>query len=395
MTHLTIGGSDLDSNGREEAARELLDLLVEIDSTGWYPRLEVTRPWSEHNPVIVGEMARPGAIGTYLRRELGTLLDLGATVSVAPARRAFSFDDPLFFDAVDEERFDLRAKKLFLFGPERMALSLNRLEHYTGTPAEWFQRHILFTNYAMHIEAFRERFPEAEGPRRDGVQMPAWHHRTDNDTGVTIVNIGVGPSNAKTATDHIAVLRPDTMMMIGHCGGLRNHQEIGDFVLATSYLRDDHVLDSVLPTNIPVVPTARYNRFLVEELEERDTSFRMGTVFTTADRNWELNQEAPLAAMRAARCVAVDMESATVATNGFRYRIPNATLLCVSDKPMHAAPKLSDSAAEFYANSKNIHLDIALRCLDRVREVHPRGLPTQDIRSSVEPLLGGDRVNND
>lgn len=390
MAELTITGSELGKKARRAAAADLLDALVAIDADGWYPRIEVQRPWSEHNPVIVGEMARPGAIGWYLRRELKALLKLGARITVLPSRPALSFDDPLFFDAVDEQRFDLRAKKLFLFGPERMALSLNRIAHYTGTPAESFQRHILFTNYRMHVEAFLERFPDAERPTRDGVQMPAYHAPAEDHSGVTLVNIGVGPSNAKTATDHIAVLRPDTMMMIGHCGGLRNRQRIGDYVVATSFLRNDHVLDDVLPTRIPVVPTARLNRLLIDELEERGSEFRMGTVYTTADRNWELNQQEPLAEMRLARCVAVDMESATVAANGFRYRIPNATLLCVSDKPMHAAPKLSGPAADFYANSKQIHLDIALATLDRVRELHPRGLPTQDIRSYVEPLIGGD-----
>lgn len=82
------------------------------------------------------------------------------------------------------------------------------------------------------------------------------------------------------------------------------------------------------------------------------------------------------------------MESATVAANGFRYRIPTATLLCVSDKPLHASPKLAAGAAAFYEASKRKHLDIALDCLDRVRGEHPGGLPTHDIRSPDEPLLG-------
>lgn len=177
MAELTITGSELGKKARRAAAADLLDALVAIDADGWYPRIEVERPWSEHNPVIVGEMARPGAIGWYLRRELKALLKLGARITVLPSRPALSFDDPLFFDAVDEQRFDLRAKKLFLFGPERMALSLNRIAHYTGTPAESFQRHILFTNYRMHVEAFLERFPDAERPTRDGAAPR--HHDDD------------------------------------------------------------------------------------------------------------------------------------------------------------------------------------------------------------------------
>lgn len=41
------------------------------------------------------------------------------------------------------------------------------------------------------------------------------------------------------------MLRPDVWLMIGHCGGLRESQAIGDYVLAHAYLRDDHVLDAV------------------------------------------------------------------------------------------------------------------------------------------------------
>ena len=378
----------LDPEQIDAAVTRLLDVLDAIDAEGWYAALEVERPWSEHNPRISGEFARPAAVRRYLHRELTALLRMGALVRARPSRPALTFDDPDLFGALDEDRFDLRAKKLFLFGPERMALSLDRLSHYCGTPAESFERHVLFTNYSMHVEAFRERFPDADGPDRDGVQMPAWHHHTPAGDGVSLVNIGVGPANAKTITDHTAVLRPDTMLMIGHCGGLRNHQNIGDFVLATAHLRADHVLDDVLPTSIPVIPNHRLNTFLLAALEERNAPYRLGVVHTTDNRNWEFNQRVTTSEVRTARCVAIDMESATIAANGFRYRVPTATLLCVSDKPLHASPKLSAGAVRFYQASKRNHLDIALACLDRVRREHPDGLPTHDIRSADEPLLG-------
>jgi AMP nucleosidase len=263
----SVDGAELASASLGPAVERLIDALARVDQDGWYAALEVTRPWSAHNPQITGEFARPSAVRRYLRRELIALLRRGATVKARPSRRALAFDDPAFFAALDEEQFDLRAKKLFLFGPERMALSLDRLSHYCGTPAESFERHVMFTNYSMHVDAFRARFPDAEGPDRE-VQMPAWHHRLPDGDGVSLVNIGVGPANAKTLTDHLAVLRPDTMLMIGHCAGLRNHQQLGDFVLATSYLRRDHVLDEVLPQAVPVVPSLRLNRFLLDALAD-------------------------------------------------------------------------------------------------------------------------------
>jgi AMP nucleosidase len=368
--------------------QRLCDAMEEAGRAGRYPRLTVERPWSAHNPVLEGEFASPNAIRWYLERELGRLAARGARISVGPGREALDLHDPNLAAAVDETRWDLRRKKLFLFAPERMALSIDRLEHYTGTSAESFQRYVLLTNYSWHVEEFRAALPAATGPDADGRQMPAWHYTLPGRCGVTIVNIGVGPSNAKTLTDHLAVLRPDLVLMIGHCAGLRNRQEIGDLVLATGYLRDDHVLDAMLPLSVPVVSNHTLNALLLGELTGRGLRSRMGIVYTTADRNWELHLALAEERLRQSRAIAVDMESATVAANGFRYRIPTATLLAVSDKPLHAQPKLSADAQRFYGASRRQHVEIAISVTVRVRQLYPGGLPASDLRSADEPLLG-------
>jgi AMP nucleosidase len=218
--------------------------------------------------------------------------------------------------------------------------------------------------------------------------MPAWHHPLPGRAGLTMVNIGVGPSNAKTLTDHLAVLRPDLVLMIGHCAGLRNHQEIGDLVLATAYMRDDRLLDDILPLSIPVASNHTLNTLLLDEVNARGLRSRMGIVFTTANRDWELNLGSVAERLRLSRSIAVDMESATVAANGFRYRIPTATLLAVSDKPLHASPKLSSEAQDFYTASRRQHVEIAIAVAEKARKMYPGGLPTADIRSADEPLLG-------
>jgi len=358
------------------------------DQAGRYPQLTVERPWSVHNPVLEGEFACPRAIRWYLKRELGRLAARGARISVDPGREALDLRDPGLASAVDETRWDLRRKKLFLFAPERMALSIDRLQHYTGTPAESFQRYVLLTNYSWHVEEFRAILPGCSGPDSDGRQMPAWHHKLPGRSGVSIVNIGVGPSNAKTITDHLAVLRPDLVLMIGHCAGLRNHQDVGDLVLASGYLRDDHVLDDMLPLGVPVVSNHTLNTLLLGEVTARRLRSRMGTVYTTANRNWEFDLAVVEERLRLSRALAVDMESATVAANGFRYRIPTATLLAVSDKPLHAEPKLSAAAQSFYEASRRQHVEIAISVADRVRRLYPDGLPAADLRSADEPLLG-------
>lgn len=364
------------------------DELEAIYEDGSYPLLEVTRPWSGYNPMIAGELARPAALRRYLERELALLCADGATLTVRPSRPRLAIDDPLLLRAADETAWDLKQKKLFLFSAERMELSLERLVHYTGTEPEDFQRFVLLTNYDMHVEAFRERYPDALAPR-PGAQMPAHHAVGTDGGGVSLVNIGVGPSNAKTLTDHVAVLRPDLFLMIGHCAGLRNRQDIGDFVLARSFLRADRVLDDALSISVPVVSNHHVNRSLYAALDRRSLAYRFGTVYTTADRNWELHLRSVLPEIEAARAVAVDMESATVAANGFRYRIPNATLLCVSDKPLHGSPKLGDQAQTFYEHSKRVHLDVALEAVESLRRAHPLGIPNDDIRSADEPLIGG------
>ena len=356
---------------------------------GSYSKITVTRHWSKHNPIISGEMARPSAYRWYLRRELLKLALQGADIQIEPSRARIDLTSPSLLKKIDESDLDITCKKLFLFGPERVELSIQRLEHYTGTKPEDFQRYVLMTNYKMHMDAFETIFPDCEKPCRLDVQMPAYHHKTDHSDGVSIVNIGVGPSNAKNFTDHIAVLRPDAMLMVGHCAGIRNHQEIGDFVLASGYMRNDRVLDDALPLSVPVTPSFLLNRYLVRVLEERNLTYRVGVVYTTVDRNWELTLRGTLDDLNASRSVAVDMESATVAANGFRYRIPSATLLCVSDKPLHGKPKVPDEAKKFYNETKKQHISVAVSAIELARQDFPDGLPNSDIRAMDEPLMGG------
>ncbi len=215
--------------------------------------------------------------------------------------------------------------------------------------------------------------------------MPAYHAPIEENLGVSIVNIGVGPSNAKTVTDHLAVLRPDAMIMVGHCGGLRNHQEIGDFVLASGYMRDDQVLDEMIPLNVPIIPNFIMNSLLRDELSRRDLPFRQGTVFTTGNRNWEFAKKRYEKLFGLSRSIAIDMESATIAVNGFRYRIPHASLLAVSDKPLHGRPKAAREAREFYERSKELHLDIVLGAIDFSRNRYPQASRTTPSAAPTNP----------
>lgn len=385
---LCIKAGEGEANLRERVADACrrMEKIYELDC---YSKITVVRHWSRHNPTISGEVARPSAYRWYLQRELLKLALQGAEIQVQPSRARIDLHSPSLLHKIDESDFDITRKKLFLFGPERVDLSVERLEHYTGTQAEDFQRYILLTNYRMHMDAFQSMFPDCVRPSRPDVQMPAYHQKKEDSDGVSIVNIGVGPSNAKNATDHVAVLRPDAVLMVGHCAGVRNHQEIGDYVLASGYMRGDRLLDEALPPSVPITPSFLLNRYLARVLEERTLPYRVGVVYTTADRNWELALRGTLENLQASRSVAVDMESATVAANGFRYRIPTATLLCVSDKPLHGKPKLPQGASSFYHETKQQHISVALAAIELARQEFPDGLPNSDIRALNEPLIGG------
>jgi AMP nucleosidase len=212
-------------------------------------------------------------------------------------------------------------------------------------------------------------------------------------SGITMVNIGVGPANAKTITDHIAVLRPHAWIMLGHCAGLRNTQQLGDYVLAHGYVREDHVLDEDLPLWVPIPPLAEIQLALegavadVTQLHgyELKRIMRTGTVASTDNRNWELlPQREPERRFSQSRAVALDMESATIAANGFRFRVPYGTLLCVSDKPLHGELKLPGMANQFYRERVDQHLRIGLRAIERLRVNRAGQLHSRKLRSFAE-----------
>lgn len=309
---------------------------------------------------------------------------------------------------------------LSLFSAERVDYSLHRLRHYTGTDARYFQNFVLFTNYQRYIDEFavycqkqveagnalrfvepgnrvheRGKTPE-QPPLAKLPQMPTYHLVQPNSQGITLVNIGVGPSNAKTITDHLAVLRPHVWLMIGHCGGLRSNQRLGDYVLAHAYLRDDQVLDDMLPREIPVPPIAEVQVAMTRAVSEVTGAdgqvlkerLRTGTVVTTSDRNWELRFAQQVQRFNQSRAIAIDMESATIAANGYRFRVPYGTLLCVSDRPLHGEIKLPGMADAFYEERVSQHLQIGIRALELLREEAQNGtLHSRKLRSFTEPAF--------
>ncbi len=322
---------------------------------------------------------------------------------------------------------------LSLFTAPRIDMSVLRLRHYTGTNAAHFQNYVIFTNYQFYIdefikiahetmersdhEAVREARSEycafvepgnvitynkniddntpdfgGDGARRLP-QMPAFHLKRPDGSGITMVNIGVGPSNAKTITDHIAVLRPHAWIMLGHCAGLRNTQSLGDYCLAHGYLREDNVLYRDLHPSIPIPALSEIQLALEQAVGEvtglkgyeLKKIMRTGTVASVDDRNWELRPSIRKnARLSQSRAIALDMESGTIAANGFRFRVPYGTLLCVSDKPLHGMLKLPGMADNFYRNRVEQHLRIGLLTMALLRKTGSERLHSRKLRSFNE-----------
>jgi AMP nucleosidase len=314
---------------------------------------------------------------------------------------------------------------LSLFTAARVDYSLQRLRHYTGTSPHWFQNIVLITNYQFYIDEFVRLGHEAMADagseyiafvepgnvvtRRTGLpaeagdelgmppprlpQMPGYHLLRADRSGITMVNIGVGPANAKNITDHIAVLRPHAWIMLGHCAGLRNSQQLGDYVLAHGYVREDHVLDEELPLWVPIPALAEIQKALQQAVQDVTHAegadlkriMRTGTVASTDNRNWELlpgNQAQRRFSQ--SRAIALDMESATIAANGFRFRVPYGTLLCVSDKPLHGEIKLPGMANHFYRERVDQHLRIGIRAVELLRAEGSSQLHSRKLRSFSE-----------
>ncbi len=379
-------------------------------------------------PVEIGEFSESIPIHFAYRRDINVaamLSDGGNPRVQRPVRDVFDTPDlAAMDDAIANStlpRLPGTTEPLALFRAARVDYSLHRLFHYSGTDPEHFQNFVIFTNYQFYVDLFarlgHERMASGHsssdafvepgnvirrnarlGGGTSGVvpermpQMPAFHLVEPGYRGITMINIGTGPSNARTITDHVAVLRPHAWLMLGHCAGLSNSQKLGDYILAHGYMREDHVLDNELPPRVPIPALAEMQVALeaaVGEVTglagfELKSVMRTGTVASVDNRNWEIGDPAIIRRLSQSRAIALDMESATIAANGFRFRVPYGTLLCVSDKPLHGEIKLAGMAGEFYRQRVNQHLEIGLKALEKLKAQDWERLHSRKLRSFAE-----------
>ena len=448
-----VDGTTPDPRAREQGAYAYPNLRLRYAANGPSPRLARAFARFSRDGIYESTITRPDLFAPYLTEQLSLLLtDFEIEIEVSRSSKEIPYpyvlDGSVELDGSTSSAAEIAryfpstelasigdeiadgvwasepggARPLTLFDAPRTDFSLARLAHYTGSPAGTVQAYVLFTNYHRYVDEFvrwgAAQLAEPDSPYQSlhcpgGVvitrdtpdperaaaespwrrhQMPAYHLHAPGRRGISLINIGVGPANAKTITDHLAVLRPEAWLMIGHCGGLRSSQTIGDYVLAHAYLRDDNVLDAVLPPEIPI-PSIAEVQVALQRAAEMVTGesgdalknrLRTGTIVTTDDRNWELHYTRSALRFNQSRAVAIDMESATIAAQGYRFRTPYGTLLCVSDKPLHGEIKLPGQANAFYERAISQHLRIGIVAMDLLREEGPR-LHSRKLRSFDEP----------
>jgi len=236
----------------------------------------------------------------------------------------------------------------------------NWLPRYTGTAVEGFGDYILITNFTNYVEIFAQR---------NGIEIRGRDRPMPNATadGITMINFGMGSANAATIMDLLSARAPKAVLLLGKCGGLKKKAGIGDLVLPIAAIRGEGTSNEYMPPEVPALPSFRLQRAVSESIIKHHCDYWTGTVYTTNRRVWE-HDLAFKDYLRKTRCMAIDMETATIFASGFANSIPTGALLLVSDQPMipeGIKTELSDRSVT--ENFVEIHLGIGIEALKLIR----------------------------
>ncbi|MFM6987523.1 MAG: AMP nucleosidase, partial [Arenimonas sp.] len=236
----------------------------------------------------------------------------------------------------------------------------NWLPRYTGLPLEAFGEHILLTNFGGYLDTFA-RLTGAEVIGRDKPMPSATHD------GITMINFGMGSANAATMMDLLSALPPKAVLFLGKCGGLKKKNQLGDLILPIAAIRGEGTSNDYLLPEVPALPAFAMQRVISTMIRDLDHDYWTGTVYTTNRRVWEHDEEFK-AYLRKLRCMAIDMETATIFAAGFANSIPCGALLLVSDQPMiPEGVKTEASDRKVTENFVESHITIGIEALKLIR----------------------------
>jgi len=243
---------------------------------------------------------------------------------------------------------------------DRLKIAKDWLPRYTGMEIEQFGEYVLLTNFANYVEKFAERFNcPIVG---QGKPMQA---ATNND-GLTIINFGIGSANAATIMDLLMARRPEAVLFLGKCGGLKDSTEIGNFILPIAAIRGEGTSDDYLPAQVPALPSFKLHKFVSDRLLDRGLEYRTGVVYTTNRRLWEHDDEFRRKLERLT-CIGIDMETATLFIVGHYNSISRGALLLVSDVPTTPeGVKTSQSDAAVTSKWVDLHIEVGIEAMTRI-----------------------------
>ena len=202
----------------------------------------------------------------------------------------------------------------------------NWLPRYTGLPVEKFGKYILLTNFQNYVDRFAA-WQGVEVVGRDR-SMPC---ATDGE--ITIINFSMGSANAATIMDLLSAVKPKAVLFLGKCGGLRDKNKVGDYILPSAAIRGEGTSNDYFPPEIPALPAFSLLRSVSSNIRDFGHDYWTGTVYTTNRRVWEHDLQF-CDYLRSTRAYAVDMETATLFSVGFHNGISTGALLLVSDMPL-------------------------------------------------------------
>jgi len=244
------------------------------------------------------------------------------------------------------------------------------LPRYTGQPLEDFGDYILLTNFIGYLEAFCALTGAAIVDRER--PMPC---ATAN--GLTMINFGMGSPNAATVMDLLSAVTPKSVLFLGKCGGLKKKNQLGDLILPIAAIRGEGTSNDYMPAEVPALPAFALQRVISTMIRDLGHDYWTGTVYTTNRRVWE-HDDAFKDYLRRTRCMAIDMETATIFAAGFANKIPCGALLLVSDQPMipeGVKTELSDRSVTTQFVER--HIRIGIEALKLVRR---RGRSVKHLR---------------
>ena len=234
------------------------------------------------------------------------------------------------------------------------------IKRYTGSSPENFGDWILLTNFQNYVDKFAKRFDTQINGR--GGPMTS----TTNKDGLSIVNFGIGSSNAATIMDLLSAVNPKGVLFLGKCGGLKHSTEIGHFILPSAAIRGEGTGDDYFPKEVPALPSFKIHKYVSDKLCENDLEYRTGVIYTTNRRVWEYDEEFK-EYLRKVHVLGIDMETATIFVVGFANGIERGALLLVSDTPMTPEGiKTSESDSKVTQKFVDLHLEIGIDAMGHI-----------------------------